>query len=365
MLNILIKTLGLPFYKQHAGLFVVFIYLLFGMIKGYDLIYFHIALLVSICSSMLNLALLFLFWIMYSLKCLHFVKQKLSQDDYRFTKSLSTLSKLTQFKTWLKLYAFLLLPVLIYSIVVIGAAIKNQYYFSAVATIVALFVIFGSLIFYTFNFTNYAFVVKKEWLIFSNIKLNKPFWTWPIFYLLKEQPVVFLLCKTVSLLFFKAILLVFADVGDDIRVYLTATLAVVLSHSVLVLNLIKFDANYLSFAKHLPLKAITRLINWTLIFSVLLLPELILLVILTPYSLINLLNCFVFAISGILFLKLLVYHLKANTERYMKYLLIFFFVAMLAVLANYYLIFSLLMIAVSVSTFLIQYDKTDIKELAE
>ena len=72
-----------------------------------------------------------------------------------------------------------------------------------------------------------------------------------------------------------------------------------------------------------------------------------------------------FAIGGMLFLKMLVYNLKADTERYMKYLLFFFFVAMLAVLANYYLVFSLLMIAVSVSAFLVKYNKTDLKELAE
>lgn len=302
---------------------------------------------------------------MYSLKCVHFVKQKLSQHDYLFTKSLTILPKLRQLKIWLKLYAFLLLPVLIYSLFVIGTAIKNQYYFSAIATIIGLFIIFGSLIFYTFNFTNYTFAVKKQWLVLPLIKLKKPFWIWPIFYLLKEQPIIFLICKIVSLVFFKAILLVFGDVGDDIRVYLTAMLAVVLSHSVLVLNLVKFDAIYLSFAKHLPLNAFTRFSNWALIFSILLLPEFILLVLITPPSLTNMLYCFMFAIGGMLFLKMLVYNLKADTERYMKYLLFFFFVAMLAVLANYYLVFSLLMIAVSVSAFLVKYNKTDLKELAE
>lgn len=365
MLKLLIKTLGLPFYKQHAGLFVVFIYLLFGMIQGYDLIYFHIALLISISSSMLNLALLFSFWILYSVKCLHFVLQKLNQDDCRFVNSLTVLPKVMQLKIWFRLYAFLLLPVVIYSVFVVGTAIKHQYYFSALATIITLFFIFTLLILYTFKSTNYAFVVKRQWLYLPKVKFNRPFWTWPIFYLLNEQPVVFLICKIVSLVFFKAILLVFTDVGDDVRVYLTAILAVVLSHSVLVLNLVKFDAFYLSFTKQLPLNALNRFAYWSLICSIMVLPELALLVVLTPFSLISLLNCLVFAIGGMLFLKMLVYHLKADTERYMKYLLFFFFIAMLAILASYYLVFSLLMIAVSISMFLTRYHSTDLRELAE
>lgn len=364
MLKLLIRSLGLTFYQQHVGLFLVAIYLLFGMIQGYALISFHIALLISICSSPINLLMLLVVWILYALKCVFFVKQKLASADYQFAKSITSMPSKQQYMLWAKLYGFLLLPIIAYAVLMLLIAVKHQFYLTFFTTILGVLLILVFLTIYTFRFTNFTFHVFKNWINLPTVAINKPFWSWPLYYLLAEQRLMLLICKVFSMLSFKVILLVFADVGNDIRVYLTALLAVVLSHAVLVFNLTKFDAFYSAFAKNLPIGAMKRLSYWLLVFILLLMPEFIQLVWLSDLTIFQLINCLFFCVATILGLQMLVYLLKADMERYMKYLLFFFFVSMLAILAGYYFIFSLVLIPLAVVTFFWRYNNLDLKEIA-
>lgn len=364
MLKILIRTIGTTFYQQHIGLFLVVFYLFFGMIQGHDLILFHKALLLSICSSPLNLFILFAVWILYAIKCLLFVKQKLAQQDHIFVKETAIVSPKNQIILWIRVYSFLLAPILCYAGLVLVTSITHQYFFSFSATLLMLVLMFTLLSFYTYRTVNFSFNVSKPWLNLPVIKINKGFWSWPIWCLLNEQRVMLLICKIVSFLFFKAILLVFADISNDIRIYLTALLAVVLSHAILVLNVIKFDAFYNAFAKNLTITVMKRLIYWVFVFSILLIPEMILLLFSTHITVIQFGNCLLFAISSMLVLQTLVYLLKANTDRYLQYLLFFFFISMFAILGGYYLPFSIAMIVCSSVFFVWNYNKLDLREIA-
>lgn len=364
MLKLLTKTIVATFYQQHVGLFLVGFYLLFGMIQGYDLILFHKALLISICSSPINLLVLFGVWILYAIKALLFVRQKLSNVDYNFAKELTTISSKRQIFLWFNVYSFLLVPILCYAVLVLITSIVHQYFFSFFATIGVLGLIMIWLAVYTYRFRNFNFNVSKPWFNLPQANFNKPFWSWPIWYLLSEQRIMLLICKVVSFMFFKAILWVFADIPNDIKIYLTALLAVVLSHAVLILNLAKFDAFYNSFAKKLPINPIKRLIGWAIVFVLLLIPELILLVVSTGITTLQLANCIVFCLGSMLALQALVYLLKANTDRYLQYLLFYFFVGMFAILSGYYLHLSLATIILSTAVFLWNYNRLDLKEIA-
>jgi hypothetical protein len=364
MLKLLIRTIGATFYQQHIGLFLVIFYLLFGMIQGYDLILFHKALLLSICSSPLNLSILFSVWILYSVKSLFFVRQKLSQEDYSFAKELTVVSKKTQIILWIKVYSFLLVPVSCYAGLVLITSIFNQYYLSFFAAILMLGLIMISLAINTYRFSNFNFNVSRDWLNFPQLKIKKPFWSWPFWYLLSEQRIMLLICKIVSFLAFKAVLLVFADIPNDIRIYLTALLAVVLSHAVLILHLTKFDAFYNAFAKNLPVTAIKRLVYWVFVFGLLLIPEMILLLASTNISAMQFAYCALFCMASMLMLQSLVYFLKADMDRYLQYILFFFFISMFAILGSYYLPFSLAAIILSALIFLWNYNRLDLKEIA-
>ena len=364
MLKLLIKTIAVAFYEQHAGLFLVVCYLLFGAVEGSQLVNYHFALLIAICSSPIIWLIVFLVWTIYAIKCYLFVKQKLALPTFTFAVEVTTLKRVNQYRVWLKVYAFMLMPILSYAAIILYISIRYHYFFSLFATLIGVAALFLALSFLTLKNNNYNFNPVKNWVNTNWIKIKKPFWSWPLFYLFHQQPLMLFACKLISLLAFKAILWVFADVGDDIRVFLTAMLAVVLSHTILIFNWVKFDAAYLSFARSLKISSFKRLSYWFIVLMILLVPELTILTWLTRFDVTQIFIGFVFCMSTLFTLFTLVYMLKADMERYMKFVLFFFFITMLAILAGYYLIFSMVLLFVSILIFMIYYPKIDLKEIA-
>jgi hypothetical protein len=258
----------------------------------------------------------------------------------------------------------LLLPILIYALFILITGIKINNNFTLFITPIALMVLLVVLSYSTFRISNFTFVLKRKWINWPELNIKKPFWCWPIFYLISEQRIALLIVKIVSIFFFKAVLCMFADVGNDVRVYLTAILAVALSHAVLIFNLIKFNASYLSFTKSLPIAAVRNLVNSTIIYFLILVPEFIMLGWLTNFSIVNLLQCILFGIAVMLGLQLIVYLIKANMERYLKYILFFFFASMMGILFGYAMLYSIILITVSGLMFLWRYPKIDLKMIA-
>ncbi|RYG17359.1 MAG: hypothetical protein EOO07_11270 [Chitinophagaceae bacterium] len=356
MLKLLHKTIGVAFFTQHAGLFLVICYLLFGAVEGSQLIPYHYALLMAICSSPLIWMIVFLLWVVYSVKCYLFVKQKLDLRNFTFSTELTKIKKNHQIRIWLKVYAFMLMPIIGYAVLMLVIAVRNQYIFSFFATLVGLTTLLISLSFLTFKSTNYNFNPKKNFVVQGLFELRKPFWSWPLFYLVHEQPLMLFACKFVSLLAFKAILWVFADLGNDIKVLLTAMLAVVLSHAVLLVNWVKFDVTYLSFVQSLPISIGRRLRYWLMVIFTVLVPELGLCAWTTHLNMPQIGGIMLFGTSTLFALFILVYLVKADMDRYVKYLLFFFFIAMLAILAGYYLLFSAALLLISMFVFLKRLD---------
>jgi hypothetical protein len=363
MLKLLYKTIGLSFYQQHAGLFLVVLYLLFGAVEGSQLIGYHKAILMAICSSPIILGSLFLIWTLYAIKAFFFVKKKLSAAEYQFLSLITSISYRKQQYLWIRVYIFIMLPILIYAVLIIVTAIKIQSYFTLLFLPIALMSLIWILSIYTFRITNLTYVITKEWISLS-LKIKKPFWTWPLFYLFTEQRLTMVIVKVVSIFFFKAVLFMLADVGNDVRVYLTAILAVVLSHAVLVFNLIKFNAFYLAFTKTLPISTFRNLANSCLVYFLILLPEFSLLGWLEGFNITNLSQCILFGIATMLALQLTVYTIKADMERYLKYLLFLFFIAMMSILAGYAVLYSLTLTFIAGLLFFLRHAKIDLKTIA-
>lgn len=364
MLKLLIKTIGYDFYQQHAGLFLVVFYLLFGAVEGSQLISYHFALLKAICSSPIIWVLVFIVWTLYAIKCFLFIKQKSSLHSFFFIREIAKLKVIEQYKVWMRLYAFILIPILAYAILMMYIAIRFSYYFTLFATLIGFFLLLFLPTFLTVSGFNNDFKPVGKSFGSNIIKIKKPFWSWPLFYLLHQQPLMFFACKMVSILSLKAVLWIFADVGTDIRVLLIAMFAAILSHAVLIFHLIKFDAFYLSFARAIKYGIPQKLGNWLLILVVLLLPEIALLTWIIHFDLLQLLEIVIFCIAMLFSLLTMVYVLRGMIERYIKYLLFFFFITMLAILAGYYIVFSLSLLACSIAIIVRYFTKIDFRDFA-
>ncbi|MGF1922709.1 MAG: hypothetical protein ACQUHE_00910 [Bacteroidia bacterium] len=363
MLKLLIKTVGVGFYEQHTGLFLVLGYLLFGAVDGSQLINYHYAILIAICSSPIVGLAVSLTWLTYAIKCYLFVKQRLSRPEFTFSVEITKMTKPVQLKVWFILYLFLLTPVLVYATFILYVSLANHYVFSFFATLTTLLALLSTLSLLTFKSNNFNYDQTEKWTINTGIEITKPFWSWPLFQAYHEQPLLLFACKLVSLIAFKCVLWVFADVGNDIRVFLTAMLAAVLSHAMLIFYWVRFDATYLSFVRSLKISKFKRLSNWLITLLILIIPELGLFAWIVAFNLVQVGVAILFSVAMLFALFTIAYVVRVDMEHYMKCLLVFFFGTMLAILSGYYVVFSMGTYLIAALIFLNYYLKIDLKEL--
>jgi len=361
MLRILINSLAKEFYQQHAGFFLMGFYVLFGVVEPSQLISYHKALLLDGVSSPVGLTIVFVSWLLYCVKVHYFIKQKLALAEYKFIKEIGSLDKKPQLKLWLELYCVILLPIIIYVIALIGISIYNRLFLSLILILAIFAALAIGLSFLSYRSVTLSFLKEARHQISSYIQIKKPFFSWPLFYLLNEQPLILLMCKVSSLVFFKCMLWMFADVGHDTRVLLVALLASILCHAVLVFTLLKFEIAFLNFSKSLPISTYKRLLGWLLIFLIILLPEWTFFIISSEHDVYAIVNGFVFGLSGLLFLLTVLYFVRLNMDIYLRWLLFFFFISMWSILAHYYLLFSLVLLCSCALYYLQNFDRTDLK----
>ncbi|PWS33443.1 hypothetical protein [Pedobacter paludis] len=361
MLKLLINSLAKEFYQQHAGFFLVGIYILFGIVEPSQLIGYQKALLLAGISSPVGLAIVFASWFLYSLKAHFFIKQRLVQAQYNFVGETTALLKNTQLKLWLRLYLVILAPILIYVFLLIGLSFGYQLYLSVVSILIVFSALVFGLSWLTYQSLTFGFLKQERQITHFGFKVKKPFFSWPLFHLFNEQPLMLLMCKLLSLVFFKGMLWMFIDVGNDIRVLLVAMLASILCHATLVFTLLKFETEYLNFSKSLEISVYKRLQNWLLVFTIILIPEWIFLISASHFELYSIVNGFVFGLAGLIFLLTLLYIVKLNMDNYLKWLLFFFFISMWLILGHYYLLFSLALLVTCTIYYVMMFNKTDLK----
>jgi hypothetical protein len=361
MLKLLISSLAKEFYQQHAGFFLMGFYVLFGVVEPSQLISYHKALLLAGLSSPLGLAIVCVSWVLYCAKVHFFIKQKLSLAQYNFVNEVGSLDKTPQLKLWLALYCVFLLPIIIYLFALIGVGVYYHLFLSLIVILAIFAALAVGLSFLSYRSVTFGFLKQEMHQSNSYIQVKRPFFSWPLFYLFNEQPLMLLICKVLSLFFFKSMLWMFADVGHDTRVLLVALLASILCHAVLVFTLLKFEISYLNFSKSLPIPTYKRLLGWLLTLAIILLPEWTFLIISSEYDVYSIMNGFVFGLAGLLFLLTLLYFVKLNMDIYLRWLLFFFFISMWSILGHYYLLYSLVLLGGCALYYLMNFDNTDLK----
>ncbi|WP_432708509.1 hypothetical protein [Pedobacter sp.] len=361
MLRLLVKSLAKEFYQQHAGFFLVGIYLLFGIGGPGQVIGYQKALLLAGISSPIGMTIVSFSWFLYALKVYFFINQKLALTQFQFINETGKLARNIQLKLWLSLYAIILLPVIIYVFALVCVSVNYHFFYSLFCIIIVSFTLLFGLSFLSYQKVNTGFLTPERQRIHTGNMIKRPYFSWPLIHLVKDQPLMLLMCKLSSLVLFKAMLWMFADVGNDTRVLLVAILASVLCHAVLVFTLLRFEVTFLNFSKSLPISTFKHLSHWFLIFVTVLIPEWILLIISSQYKLHSIIHGFLFGLTSLFFLLTVLYIVKLNMGNYLKWLLFYFFIAMWAILGHKYFLFSIVVLSSCTIYYLASFHKTDLQ----
>jgi hypothetical protein len=286
MLNVLLKALIGPFYRQHAGFFLAIGWLGFGFMRSGD----HIALMQaalgangfnmnapggSVAASWLLLLSYGLLWAGYTAKLSGFLRHQLTLPANRFLQVLQTRPPANRLIFWLVIVIVGLLPVLLYAGWMAQVGLAMQRTGAVWAMAVWLLLLTGAGV----GSVEHRFVRPGRVAVGAGRWFGGR-WAMPYpliypAYLLRQLPVSTALTKAGAGLLLTGIYRLYPTDDYDQRLLLIGTVLAIGIHAGLVWRLGAFEQMYLRLLPGLPLSRWQRFVGYALTYALLWLPELL------------------------------------------------------------------------------------------
>jgi hypothetical protein len=272
----MIKALVMPFYKNHAGLLFFVFFLMFGIVESTQVVYYHVSLIYGMLSSGIFLLIVLITWLLYQLKSLHFVLKTTREDSFLFLHHLTLLPARHSFLCFFAISFLTFLPVFVYTIAIYAIGIQQQFYDS----LVIIFLFQLALWLMNAGVLNYTFRNRHIESTFKLPSLSLPYQRTLVGiyagYLFKEEKSTVMLSKLFSLILIYLVMETL-EAGDDFRIIGITWLFALLSHTYLIQKLKVFEDHSLTWTRNLPISLTQTFAAYFFIYSLLLIPELLLL----------------------------------------------------------------------------------------
>ncbi len=276
ILHMMIKALVAPFYKDHAGTLIFVFFIMFGVVEASQVVNYHLALIHAMLNSGIFLLIVFLIWLLYSLKSLHFLLKTSSQDAWQFLNYLSLLSARQSFSYFFIISFLTFIPVFSYTVFIYLTGFQSKLY-STVGIIFIFQVVLWLMNAWVLNYT------IRNRHVASPVTL--PSFTLPwqqtqigIYagYLFKEEKSALILSKLFSLTLIY-IVKETLEAGDDFSITGITWLFALLSHTHLIQKIKVFEDHSLSWTRGLPVSTIKTFGTYFFLYAMFMIPELLLL----------------------------------------------------------------------------------------
>lgn len=320
------KIFTTRFYAKNTGFFLVLFYFFFGIVPGGQLPSYHYTLIKGFTGSAGFLALVCLLWLLYNLKCIAFIITILSTKEHSFLYgTLGVLEGGAKWRSWCWLHLSLYAPVLIYSTISAGVAVKLGFHIAAcVIVLFNLLMISAPLWIYVHKMKHPGTVsMVARWQQWFNTSVRKPLWSFYGHELLNNNMRSLAISKVVSAVVVIVTCSFMSDKYDE-RVLLVGVLIYVLAQSVLIYNQRRFDDIYLSMLPQLPVPLWKRYLQMGGFYLALLAPESLLLIYKTwqqavPLHWVMLIST---GLSLLMLFRSILYFPRIDQDKYFRWILI-------------------------------------------
>jgi hypothetical protein len=319
--KILQSVLVNHFYKLNAGFFIFLFFALFGVVRGGQLIEFHLGLIQAILGGPLFLMIIIILWGFYTLKCISYITKRIMEPGLNFLTCLNRLPK-KQVWMWMCFVHFeVYFPVISYVVIIITVAIKAHQYQEALIIFLSnlLFFIMAVQIYYRCLqlHTVESFALKFR---FPTLRITKTYFLFPLFYLWEDRKWMLLLTKLFTLVYLYGFIQFYEPYRYDIRPMLLSVLLVIAAHTSLIFQIRSFESEFLLFSRNLPIGIWKRFIQMLGLYLVLLIPELLFVWKGFPlhFNLVDYAQIIFMVISLPAFFQAILYTSIMNSDEYMK-----------------------------------------------
>lgn len=333
--QVLIKTFSRGFFRLNSGLLLflfvaVFSYCFFiltaGTITPEKALVFNLIFMISFASSPLMMLLVFLVWLIYTIKSWQYVAAQLLTDQHRFLFYSSTaMSKTRQFKSWFMMQLFISIPLIVYGAFSIVVGIIYGHYLIP-AGIVLYLLLLNLISAYLYLQILNSFNRNEEKISWTKLvgSWRKPFSFLFLYELLHRKKTAFLLTKILSWGILTGVFLVFSDLKNDPRIAAIAVLGVAVAHAFLCYQGQRFEMVNLTFAKNFPYSRTQIFLQMLSFYAILLIPEAIWCFL--KFELATAIGLYLMMLSFILLFRALLYRLGLQMNRYLPWIFGLFFI---------------------------------------
>jgi hypothetical protein len=275
--SFLFKVLTRTYYQQNTGFFLVLVIGGFGFLRGED----HVALArLGLESPGFLVLFFFSFWTLYTLKAFQFVLKSFTDPRQEFLYLLRLLPLREQVKHLLIIQYGILQPILAY-----GAFVVYQGW-KAGAWMPILEIAGFFLLLHLVPVAGYIRALRRPNAgqnhrtlgSYLNLNFTKPYPLFFVQYLLEDQKMLLFLGKLLSCFFVVGVCRLYPTDSYDERLLSIGLLLAGMSHVTLTQQAHLFEHRFLLFTRNLPLSGTLRFGMTALTYSILLLPEGLLLV---------------------------------------------------------------------------------------
>jgi hypothetical protein len=358
---LLIKTFVKPFYRQHAGLFVFLFTIMFGVVSvldGAKFTDYHFFLIQGMMRNSFFFLLVLLLWFLYAKKSEQFVVNILLRPDYSFLNILSLLDSKKLYRKLLWVQFLLILPIIFYACIIFVAGFYMHEYIKCL--LVLLYIITTCLIsarwylYYIQNPGKSAWTMKK---IFSFKIRETPYWSFFIRYIGIDKKLLFSGIKLYSCSVLYLMIVNQTRVEYDLKMITLLFSLGILGHGLIIHQLRDMEETYLKFYRAVPLSLLKRFVQYAILYFILLIPEILTIILLTPHYLrIQDAIIFIFlSYSMLLFLNSLLFIQFFKMKDYLKIILCIFFIEYFSVLSGTCPLLCILLLISAISIFFSRY----------
>lgn len=254
-MRILYKIFVVDFYRVHFGFFLFTALILFGVGNPGQLLTFHLGVIHAILTNSFALITTMVFWLLYLLKSLFFIREKLKEEAQQFLfYSFSSFNKITRITCWFFTLALLNIPILLYAIIctIVGFYTRNIVIALLLMLVMLTFISVGSFLMDRFFYKRMTTqtVQSNNYGLIDSLPITYTFIG--IKYLLAEQKLVYGICKLCSYLLIVAMYHIFHDLQDNIALAAIIVTSLATAHIVLLFGQFRFESQSLALLRNLP-----------------------------------------------------------------------------------------------------------------
>lgn len=324
--NTLLKIFANGFYRAHAGMFFLILFITCGLGNPQEMVNYHKALMLAFITSPCAQVIAFAVLLLYIVKCWHFVSGQIFATHQQFLFYIgNSYSRSKQFIGWFILQANITLPILAYAAICFVLAIRYGYFLSALSILSYFLIVLSvSALFYMRLINNLVDGSSQSAILKLTKSWKKPYFSLYVYHVFDKLKVKYLITKCISYLIITGVFLMFADVSHDLRVAGIALLALAVGHSVLIFDERQFEETFLVFSRNLPYSRLKLFLSFLGVYLILLLPEAVWLFV--RFSPVMALGLLAFGLSLTVLFHSLLYKFGLDMEKYMTWVLCLFVV---------------------------------------